>query len=426
MEFRNEYHHDIECGDVFMRTLGAAIICIVIFGLGVLISWGENTRKSDIEFNEYVTEFNALPESTRIVAAPFIKYELPEGKTVLEFKPVADEYGTQLGGAMPTIIKLFLLVLSLTTFFSYWYEKNSSYFLADLPMRTPYGWVLLISMFAGWPILIISFIRMMRCKYRREIKKEIEAIEEQLEDDDLTYEKPNSPIALARMRKARTRYINYRVDGRQKAIKHMHDETTALEEAQRKDLQKLGEQIKRQQRLIGETLAEKQRLADVKVTEQETREKAMAEWDTIAQMRGVSVVSVKRPKGEKIQPLTLDVKVRVPYKGELCDFGDYRVVISGSKFSCTRIRSGVKVTASSNSPNYNESGGFCFGSGKHVITDYVRNGRLLEAITLIVDSLHSVNDKHDEAQIPNCFRRVATVKRVERWLKIKKKLGVNA
>lgn len=424
MDFRNGRSSDVNFKCVYKRTLVAIIVCAVFFGFGVLIAASENTRDSDIKFNEYVTEYNALPEDTRVAAAPFIKYAVPEGQTTLNYTEVDEPFGVQLAGAMPFVTMLFLLITSLTTFFSYWYEKRDDYFLADLPLRKPYGWFLLVSIAAGLPFLAVSAVRMIRYKYRKETKPEKEAIAKQLTSGDVTYEKPDSKVVQVRMRKARNKYVNYRINGRQKAIQHQCEELERRETEQRTELAELGKKIQRQQLLIGETAAEKKRLSGAKVTEKETREKALAEWETIMQMRGVSFVSVRQPKGTGIQPLTIDVKVRVPYKKNLYDFGDYRVQIDASGFTCKRFRSGIKTNASNNSPNYNESSGFCFGSRRYAIEDYIINGRLLEAITLIIDSLHEVNDEYAESQIPNCFRRVVEVKRVERWLKIKKVLGV--
>lgn len=415
LRLRDKDYWDIEPWDVYVRTIMVLAVCVVVFLFGLLIGGTDNTRSDEIERNEYAAEFNALPEEVRLAAAPFIKYEIPEGETTLDMVPVSDEFGTQLLGALPTIIGLFLAAFSVTTFFSYWYQKRHYYFLADLPLHTFYGWVLLVSMFVAWPLLAISAIRMAVFKYAHFTKKEIATIAEDLEFEEHFYEKPTSPAAQRRMRKARAKYINYRVNGRQKAIMHECKELEERERQEREKLQRMGEQIKAQQRLIGETLAERQRLSSVKVTEKETQEKAAAEWEVITQMRGVSFIYPKKCSHRHLEvpALTIHVKVRVPYQKNLYDFGDYQVTIRSDGFCCERIRSGVKADASSHAPDYNERSGFCFGSRKSTIQDYVRNGRLLEAITLIIDSLHSVNDEYAERQIPDCFRKVATVKRKE-------------
>ena len=65
---------------------------------------------------------------------------------------------------------------------------------------------------------------------------------------------------------------------------------------------------------------------------------------------------------------------------------------------------------------------FCFGDSLSTISDYLRDGRYVEAITLMIECMHSTNNDYDAAQIPNCFRKISTVEKAERKILLCNKL----
>ena len=112
---------------------------------------------------------------------------------------------------------------------------------------------------------------------------------------------------------------------------------------------------------------------------------------------------------------------KVVFFFELCKFCTAKMTRMWvlSDFSCKRLRSGKRLDAASNAPDYNESSGFCFGRRRSLIQEYVEEAQYLEALTLMIDSLHSVNDPDVEREIPNCFRKAKEFKRAKRRLKKK-------
>ena len=156
-------------------------------------------------------------------------------------------------------------------------------------------------------------------------------------------------------------------------------------------------------------------------TRDEIERRAEEEWNAIREMRGVMGLSVKKERGEKSKKLMIYVRVQVPYDGELYDFGDYQIRLLGNSSRCICVRSGIRKDATSRAPAYSSGVGdsFCFGSRRDEIDSYMWRGRYVEAITLMIDCLHSVNGADVEAKIPYCFRKVSRVKRAKARIKRK-------
>lgn len=410
------YTDDIAADDIFGATLATLIIIAVVAVVASLFGWliYASNQDADRNYNEAVAEFNTHSEAERAIIAPYFSYTLPEGETSFELKEVDETpYWTHVLHLLPYGIGLTVIILSAATFIAYWHEKSRRYRLADLPFRTIYGWLLFFAMFVGWPILLVSRIGMI-LKIVPERRREKRAVEEAAKKM-LDQPAPSPELVGRRNQKAEAAYVAYVVRGRVKAHQDILKDLNARKASIEDKIRSYGQYLRDSQRQRGEIQAELA-AAEKLEPEEATKERAKREWEAIRQMRGVSSVSTQKTRGKQPNALIIQVDVRVPYKNNLYDFGDYRISIMGDRYQCTRVRSGIRSDASSSAPDYNESGGFCFGSRRYEISEYVQKGRYLEAITLMIDSLHSVNDSYAEEMIPYCFRKVATIEQAKQRL----------
>ena len=245
--------------------------------------------------------------------------------------------------------------------------------------------------------------------------------------EDIRYEKTHKPLSGPMAQRAKGLYIQYITTDRIASHDAERDSIAARIEQLKAENTEYRNGFQRTRKELTEAQQALENLRLESTTENALR--AEQEWEQIRQMRGVYSLSTQKAgpgkgkrdsKGRKLQKLLIGVRVRVEYDGELYDFGDYRIEIEGTNFRAIRTRSGVRMNATDRSPDYNESGGFCFGSRRYEIAEYIQKGRLLEAITLMIDSLHSVNSEEVEAAIPKCFRRVKTIEKAKRRLLRKK------
>jgi len=439
-----ESYYDIEARGVFDPPVTVAIILAVIVllvcGFYALIVKTDND--SALAHNERMVEFNAKPLEERQIIAEWTEDSRVDPETYLmaekEIKPLFILEGIYGADGLWKIVLLYLAgllaTLSLTTFISYWHKKNKVYYLCSLPFDKPYGWVLFFCMFIGWPFLLVSYICMRvqntdAYKARRALQEKTRQEREELAKREKTVVKKLAEDELAEKARALTKpkypeaahqaLVNFVLKDQFKAYASRAKEAKVRVEQAQAVLQKAGESVRAAQRGLGEARAN---LAQIEATiaSQASRERAEAEWTAIKEARGVSSIKYNRRR----QRLEVVIKVRVPYKGELYDFGDYCLVIDGTRAcNCKEIRSGVKVNHTSLGPLYHLSGKrFCFGNSLSTIEEYLGNGRYAEAVTLIVECLHSVNNTNDEEQIPNCFRKVSTVEKAERKILLRNKL----
>ncbi len=207
-------------------------------------------------------------------------------------------------------------------------------------------------------------------------------------------------------------YIHYVVSGRERARQARIAEINASIFDVEVELKRRANGIREDQQRKSRLLAERKQLENAETSKQ-AHDRALREWATIREMRGVASLRAEK------RCLAIKVDVRVPYDGELYDFGDYLIKLYPNDFSCKRLRSGKRLDATSNAPDYNESSGFCFGERRSLIQKYVEKAQYLEALTLMIDSLHSVNGPDVERKIPNCFRKAKELERAKRRLKKK-------
>lgn len=436
-------YNDISPDEVFVPTIGVAL-CIVVIGLlfcGIYAISAASHNNGMPDYNERVARFNALSEDERQLL-----YEWMAGDDIDEETHLMTErermavfllkelHGDHLASVIPIYILVILAILSACTFGGYWYYRDSDYYLCSLPYDRPYGWVLFFCMFMGWPIMLGSFIRYLvqhsdhyqewRRKRRearekkRQAKKQEKAAVEQLAYDELAevargLTKPKFP------ERAHQAFVGYITSGQSESYKSVLQESAQkLADAER-ELQRAGERVRAAQRAVGEARAYHATISEADHARTD-RARAEADWEAIKNARGISQIIYNR----KRKRLEILIKVRVPYEGELYDFGDYCLYIDGGKrCNCREVRSGVKLDRTSTAPLYHIHGkDFCFGSNLDTIEGYLGSGRYVEAITLIVECMHSVNNKYDAADIPNCFRKVSVVDKAKRRILRRNKL----
>jgi hypothetical protein len=167
-----------------------------------------------------------------------------------------------------------------------------------------------------------------------------------------------------------------------------------------KEQRSLAERIKGYQKEIGGLKAEKVELNAALAGAAPTDSKMVAEeFDRIMTLNGVLAVQVRNDTVQFI------VRSVIAYKGENYDGGDWRITFSpdASEPSSEEIRTGA---VRSGYPAYRLGGGsFCFGTQAEEIGGHFRKGQYLEAMTLIVRGLCSVND-NDAWRIPGWFKRI--------------------
>lgn len=417
---RKGYNNDLD--EVLIFPIVVVIgIGIAMLMVSLLIAIAENPKDIADQHNVTAAEFNALSLTERQIVFNFNSdLDIDEETYLMDFVEPEMTVGEWYIAYWQTVLALYALGFSILTFISYCKEKSNSYYLSDLPLSTVYGWVLFISMFAVWPILLLNWIyanifsklaaelrekrRERRERNRAERQKVQELGAEPIEE--LTLEQRFSSSA-------RQTYVRYVKHGAKKAQTDRLQKATIQVDLLKDRLNELGQSIKGVQRELGEAKADLNQIQQAELTNETTTAQALSEWESLTRMRGVTSIKVNR-SGRKTTGLSILVKVRVPYEGEFYDFGDYTIWLSGSEYRCTRTRSGIKLNATSSAPNYNETKGFCFGDRRYEINEYMQNGRFLEAVDLMVECLHSTNNSADEAQIPNCFRKVKVVERAQR------------
>ncbi len=429
---KGDSYYDIEADEVFPYPIATIIVvvvlCAVVIGLNALITAADNA--SALTHNERAAEFNVLSLEERQMIAAWTEDDDIDPETYLMAEKDADVplfLLTQIHGRgnvvrmIPVYLGALVLIFSLCVFVRYWYCKGSAYYLCSLPFGEPYGWVLFCCMFVGWPFLLISFVclRVQQTEFFRERQKKRQAAHEarkrekeavrQLAEEELA-EAARRLTRPAFPERAHQALVTYIVDGQPKAHAARIQEATQRVEDAKSQLQKAGENVRVAQQKLGYARAGLEQL-EATYSETHSHKKAESDWEAIKNARGVSSIVYNKMR----KRLEILIKVRVPYDGELYDFGDYCFYIDGSaKCVCKEVRSGLKLNHSTTAPQYHIHGNlFCFGDSLSTINQYLRDGRYAEAVTLVVECMHSVNDSYTEREIPNCFRKVSVVEKAK-------------
>lgn len=408
---RGNYYTDIETAPLVSIIIIGVIFIIIFLGTG--IHWLCQGDPHEVAvYNARVEAFNHLPGPERIAYQPLLNADLDDDG-LLTLKETPRPFKVLFRESMRFFPLISLITLFVTSFIFYWLEKSKEYFLADLPLRTIYGWILLILILpAGWPFLLISLFRM-----RHYMQKQVEAEQREIRRLAGTIESENDPESVECDKNAQKTYIDFRTSN----LAQQHsDKLSSLHEeiaSQKRKITSYGNDIAKIQRELGRNNAKLKQLQANPPDQTATEETAKAEWQQILGMRGVSRINFPKNQyhaGDR--DMEISIHVRVPYNGSIYDFGDYLVTF-GNEFKCRQLRSGVKPDHTSSRPIYPDHDyGFCFGSRLSDIRAYANSSQIVEALTIIIDSLHSVNPE-DEKYIPECYRKITTIKPTERQKK---------
>ena len=425
MHKRYGYYKDISKKYVLPEVLKGTTIIIMGVLIYALIVWvtGYGIAYSNRKYNEYAKAFNELSSEERTIVKPFMadQYEIDEETGLLPIKECGEmiSFLAYLRENNRTIIGIILLLYSILVFYCYLKVRDKKYHFADVPIRNPYCFFLLISMFAVWPILLIGRVHMY-IKSLPTVKVEKEALYKQALEEaqkELLLEATEPKIKGLASLKAEIAYINYIVSRRERIRKTRIAEIDVGIADVEQELKRCASSIREYQQRKSCFLAERKRLENAETSEQ-AHDRALREWTTIRDMRGVTSFRAEE------RCLAIKVDVRVPYDGELYDFGDYLIKLYPHDYSCERLRSGKRLDATSDAPNYYNGSSFCFGDRHSLIQKYIEKAQYVEALTVMIDSLHSVNGPDVEREIPNCFRKAKKFERAKR--RLKKKLANEA
>jgi len=435
LERRNGYTDDIKPSGIYFYPIAVFIVIVIVVALITLFAalevHADNTNKE--VHNEAVTRFNA--------------YTLNERQAIAKFHGVGEEsmYGidpkTYLMTAQPIdrhavihwyqkywliILISVLVALSWSTFAGYHNEKNSKYYLSDIPLKQPGVLVLFICMFAAWPVFLVNWIYMRffskladEFRQNRQEQREKNAAEYAAIQQIAQSELAELPIERRFSKNAKLTFRRYvEKDAAKAQADRIREAKHKLAEA-KQTLTAAGKAVMQAQRQVGAAEANLRTEQTAQAETDFTAQQIERDWEAITRMRGVASINpcYTKVRDKKRPGIEILVKVRVPYEGEFYDFGDYLITFADNTYRCARQRSGVKLNATSHAPNYGSSG-FCFGNRSDLIGSYVRHGRIADALDLIIESLHSVNDAETAKKIPECFRKVKTIERAERRLKV--------
>lgn len=403
MERRDKkYYSDISLDELFDPWIGISIAVIIvamaIYSI-IMLCVGSNHKisVSTIATNE---AFNELSQSERQVIADWNKLEVDED-FLMEVPSEADSIKDVWFRYLMIVVAVALTICSALVFAGYCDEKLGEFFLADLPFATAYGWFLFFAMYAGWIVLAISAIRMKSYFRRKTQEEQQKALEHDESVEEVTYEDLNANHGEFD-ENSLAYYVKYADSIYQRKIKKLKDSIKDYEE----DLCEQGDEIRRIQYDLAKVKAELNELKEIgspKITDREMIETLEA----IKAMRGV--VSMNLSEDTNNPKLIIDIHVRIPYKGETYDGGDYKVEIAGIGFNAVCVRPGTKSTwPHGKYPDYRYESErrFCFGTRAASIQRYLTEYQLREAIILIVDCLHSTGDQKTTAMVPSCFRRI--------------------
>ena len=398
-------NNDVDQKQLWLFMLIIALICLGVAGLVCGLTILSDPLEDNLAYNERAEAFNALPEADRRLVYEYYAGDDINSETLtMKLKDTSRTMSEILFQSPAFYIILALWVIwpaSFAAVYDYDSDRSSYHFYADFPFEHRTDYILFAFIVLGCiPAYIVSLYRLNR--FKKSLKMKEAAAVKELSDDKnyMVMATPEAPIACPD--KVRWHYVSGRDKGLEANISVLEERI----ERRRRKILDYTDTIRELQRDNGSDTATIQTLKQMK-EDVASREQAQQEIDMICKMRGVAEFDVLKHDSSIL--LSFLVKVRVPYDGAVYDFGDYKIRISRSSYSCHRVRSGVKIGALSTEPDYGAGGSFCFGQRGSTISEYIQNGRVAEAVALMIDSLHSVNSDEIARQIPLCFRKVDTI-----------------
>ncbi len=271
---------------------------------------------------------------------------------------------------LPDAAMILLFIFSVLVAAFYWLYRQTCFYFADLPLRSFWGWFVLIAGFVGWPYFIVSRILLWRFKKRR--GDEAEIITARLPDikpkwqekDFIEFYHDMLPFCkrLARARKN---------------LAESENKVKILEEKLKNDVAALESAQSYMSRNLAKLNALKS-MEDTDISIQPYLQRALHDFAEIKAMRGVKQIYLDDNKN-----LIIVVRCVYEHSGLAYDAGDFEIQISDSCVTACQTRSVDGF--------YNYGKNFCFGDSRVVINDYAAEGRLVEAIALAIESLSHIN-----------------------------------
>lgn len=423
MQRRPKYTNTKVLSRIIIKTLKYGTIALLIWfvaGLLTLLILKEENQLA-VQNNRTAQEFNSLSPQERKLITKYLEEteqeELRGSKYLMEIQNVTSIQPAKR--FFCGVLLILFCIISLYCFIQYRsHARINHFFLADLPFSQISGWLMFGFCWIAWPCFLISFIRLKLydCKIAITEHEEVKRVAAtELEREFQAKRGECFP------KKARQSYISYRTHSRADGIHHAIASTENKLQQEERNLKEYGNSIQRVQKEIGRLKAELRNLRELTCDDKINRQIAHHEWEQIIQMRGVIKAYTtrnnrKERKAKHANTLHIIIAVRLVYSGAMYDLGDYDVSITNNvRYCVTCCRSGKRLNATSTAPLYRYHGEFCFGNRKTAINEYFKEGRIIEMLSLIIDSLHYVNQS-DEKRIPDCFRKVKSIDHAKRKL----------
>ncbi len=415
---RQNYVGDLDLGEILGAPIVIAILVLMAF-YGALLAIGAfQWNEGQVEvYNQKAEIFNNWPEEERQLVKDLLDatgalkddLKLPPKDPPIDVGKIARSRWAGF------VIILDLWVMCLHVTLRYTFKRNEQFYWADLPLEKWEGKVLLAFILpACGPFWLIKRRKLRKIRWAELAEKEeCEEIDRLISEDWLLEEK-QTEVKLGEQ--AKKRYVEMRIMNQEKIRADKERDLNSRINSDKSMLRDYGRKIAEYQQFVGKAQAELRDLQSQEMSAGASRAEAKLEWEQILKMRGVSSINIKTDAKTRGKVIEILIKVRVPYKGALYDFGDYLVTFGTDGMRNERVRSGVCKNADNHRPYYPSGRGFCFGNRLSDIDRYTRAGRIVEALTLVVDSLHAVNDG-DWEDIPGCYRKVETVKQRAKRLK---------
>ncbi len=436
----------------YFQTMGiiAAVVVVVVLVINGLCTWSTwyDNNHAVPAANAKIEEFNNLPLESRKVIIEWNQIEDFEPETYL--RPFQEEQRLSFWLAdYPDAFAFWAIILtSVITFLLYSVCCSEKYYLCDIP-QTWYGRMLFVIMFVCWPFLLISWVRMhikegdnlraRREHERAEAKWSTDSTEPgatsaaetttglagQEDTEPMSAQESDSDAWAAGETKIRpTLRLQTDAEAEAEYLKFASVSAPARIESEletvNEDIARAGKEIamsaarvRSEQIRLGTLNAKKQNLLDAQAQydAEATQAKAQTEWQMIRQMQGVyKVMFEPADAGAEVKDgLVVWVRVCVPYDGKYYDFGDFRIALDAVYgYECKEIRDSRLPDYQNSEPRYRcgDAGkDFCFGDRGGEIEIHVEHGRYPEALALMIDCLHWVNEE-DCSDIPQCFREI--------------------
>ena len=368
-----------DISDALRRALFWLFIESLIFGFIILVLWGaHNSADNKYQaYNEFIAVANEkLDAEQRAALVPVVdnvaEDDLGEDGLFIKLTEPTS-FGTMMKNSWVSMLLLYLAIWSLIASICYWVEHNRTYYLADLPLRTGWGWYVLISNFITWPVLLVSLILFLRFKHRKKQAQESEEPEKRL------------PKVRAIFDEQAFVDFYFKVLPIEKQIESAKRKVSETET----EISQYAAELKDAQSRLSEHKANLNELCDherIVVNDKRTKDQILNDFAQIKAMHGVQQIYVEKNQ------LCVRVRADYVYGKKLYDLGDYVIKISGyssGNYRADMVRSNIKGSKDGYS-NYGTSD-FCFGNRGDEIYSYLAEGRIVEAMELMIESLNHIN-----------------------------------